>query len=392
MKSLAVILGIGLMGSAFSLSAQRTGSASEVLHNTTQQQQYFRHIMFRETPWASYRGIYPVSASNNPDFAHYEFNYDELGRITEVSYQINDSLIRGNEVWDSFIWFAPKVKISYQDDRETHHYFDSNDQRVHAHGNVYSAIYELDSDGKRIALAFFDEAGEPSESEWNIHRYDWRYDNGKVYEKRFNLAGEQQTIRPLFKFHEVELEYDRDGKLAFVRNLGLDGTPTNNDSGAAIDRITYDRNGNFIRWQVYDKDGLAVEGNRPMVHLGEHLYDDKGNKVGLRGYDRQGKQMAFSWGAYEHVRTFDQFGNQDQHMMYSEDGSLHRHLLIEYSDDNSEISWLKSLDEQRNLVSSPMLGGAAALQYHYKDDGETERRLFNADMSPFEPPLQGSAN
>lgn len=375
----------------FAITFPSYAHASQSEQEQVFNKQFYRHIMFRETPYASYRGIHQLNVNQSPNLAHYQFEYDDLGRVRVISYQNNGKLIKGNEVWDSFIWFAPKVKIDYQSGKEIHHYFDANNQPIAAHGNVYRAEYQLDQNNQRVGLRFFNKQGKPSESAWNIHRYQWHQKNGKVYEKRFNLKGEQQPLRPEFKFYEVELEYDDDGKLAFVRNLGLEGKPANNDSGAGIDRITYDHNGNFVRWQVYDKDGAPVEGNRPMVHLGEHLYDQYGNKVGLRGYDRFGKQIPFSWGALEHSQTYDHFGNQVSHIMTNADGSFNRHLTLQYNADNTQISWLKSLNKQGELAGSPMLGGAALLQYIPQADGTIKRKLFNADMSEFVPVVQGSS-
>ncbi|WP_100658393.1 hypothetical protein [Alteromonas flava] len=283
------------------------------------------------------------------------------------------------------------MDIAYADDSEIHTYYNSEGIQIAAHGNVYNSIYELNDNGQRIALRFFDQHGNASESEWSVHRYEWRHANGNVYEKRFNLNDEQQPLRPVLTFYEVELEYDRDDKLVFMRNLGLTGEPTNNESGAGIDRITYDHKGNFIRWQVFDKDGKPVEGNRPMVHLGEHLYDEYGNKVGMRGFNRYGKQIPFSWGIFEHARTFNQYGNMVEHAMYNADGSLSRHMLIEYNPAQTEITWLKALNELGQLVNSPMLGGAAALQYEYRSDGDVVRHPFNADMSAFNPPQQDTS-
>ena len=352
---------------------------------------FFRHIMFRETPFASYRGIYPVDSKTTPDFAHYKFSYDEQGRVREIQYQINDRIIRGNEVWDSFIWFAPKVKIDYQPNKEVHTYFNSRNEPFTAHGNVFKAVYQLDDKGQRTSLKFYDEKGELSENAWNIHRYEWRFANNKVYEKRFDLKGEQRPLRPEFRFFEVELDYDNDGKLTFLKNLGLEGKPTNNDSGAGIDRIVYDHNGNFTRWQVYDKDGNPVEGNRPMVHVGEHMYDQYGNKVGLRGFDRFGKQIGFSWGVFEHVRAYNEHGNMSEQVMLNDAGEVMGHVFMEYADTNDTFSWLKSKDKSGNLVATPMLGGAAALQFVYSDSG-VERKLFNADMTPYTPPTQSETD
>lgn len=379
------------MALSMSMNLAHANDSNQTATSSKPKEQYFRHIMFRETPYAPYRGIHQLESIANPNVAHYEFSYDEQGRVKEIRYQIKDNFIRQNQVWDSFIWFAPNVKIQYQENQEIHSYYNAEGKRIEAHGAVYRAVYDLDDSGKRTALSFFNEQGEPSQSEWNVHRYEWRVADGKVFEKRFNLAGEQQPLRPEFKFYEISLEYDSDGKLTFVRNLGLDGTPTNNDSGAGIDRITYDHEGNFIRWQVYDKDGSPVEGNRPMVHLGEHLYDEYGNKVGLRGFDRFGNRIPFSWGSFEHVNKYNRLGNQVEHAMYNQDGSLTSRMSVQYASDNTKIEWLRSMDENYSLVSTPMLGGAAALKYSYGTDGSVERELFNPDLSKFERESHGSS-
>jgi hypothetical protein len=348
--------------------------------------QFFRHIMFRESPYAPYRGIHPVDTERAPNFAHYRFELDEQQRVTRIRYQINEHAIRGNEVWDSFIWFAPEVRIEYRDTGEVHHYYNIEGQQTVAHGDVWEARYQHDASGRRTALRFFDSDGEPVESEWGVHRYQWQHRNDLVYEKRFGLDEQQRPMRPVLEFYEVELEYDRHGQLAFMRNLGLDGTLSNNESGAAIDRISYDQHGNFVRWQVYDKDGHAVEANRPMVHMGEHLYDEYGNKVGMRGFDRQGRRIPFSWSTFEHIKRYNQHGNMVEHRMYLADGRLNRRLAIDYNEEQSAIKRLSSLDEGGQLVASPMLGGAAMVEYRYGRNGEVERTALNADGSPFQPP------
>ena len=388
----AFALGLIVLTYTLMLSLPSLANPYKTVHSAaTETSKYYRHIMFRETPLANYRGIYPIETTTAPNMAHYQFDYDASGRVTQIKYQMGQTLIQGNEVWDSFIWFAPKVSISYQQDKEIHSYFDANDRQVAAHGNVYSAHYTLDKEGNRTALHFFDKQNQPSLNAWNIHRYEWRRNEGKLYEKRFNLSNEQQPLRPEFQFYEVELEYDQKGQLAFMRNLGQQGTPTNNDSGAGIDRITYDQNGNFIRWQVYDKTGNPVEGNRPMVHLGEHLYDQNGNKVGLRGFDRYGNRIPFSWGAFEHTNEYNTLGNQVRSWVTPKNGNVGSIFEREYSEDNSKVRLLKSVNPKGQLTTSPMLGGAAQVQYFRQQDGSLSHQLLNADGSPFKQAAANSA-
>ena len=344
--------------------------------------QHYRHLMFRETPYASYRGIHPIGASLANEVAHYEFSYDAEGRVVRIAYKIGDSLIERNGVWDTFIWFAPEIRIAYLNDQIIHSYYDRHGERIHVHGNVYSAVFSVDGDDERIGLEFFDAAGNASESEWGIARYEWRRDDdGHVFERRYNLENTLVAMRPDLEFHEIKLEYDSDGRLSFLRNYGLEGTPTNNATGAGIDRITYDTAGNFIRWQVYDHQGHAVEGNGPNVHLGEHLYDQFGNKIGLRGFDRHGNQISFSNGTFLFRSVFDSHGNRIEQTRFDELGSQISRLKWTYSPNGTLLENVSSLTSDGNLTSSPQLGGAAMLRFIQGEDGSITTQRLDEEMA-----------
>lgn len=371
-KVLKLLLFITLLGTFGKALANSVAVNSE----------YFRHLMFRESPYSPYRGIYPISQQQSQHTAHYRFDYDDKGRVVAISHRIGKQLIADNQNWDTFIWFAPKVTMTYSATSEVHHYFNHRDEQIAAHGGVFNATYKLDDSGKRISLHFTNKGGEPSENAWGIHTYIWEItNNGHVIENRQAIDGSARSIRPEFQFYRVQMEFDKDGKLAFMRNIDQDGNPVENNTGAAIDRITYDHNGNFIRWQVYNKDGAAIEGNSPMVHLGEHLYDNFGNKVGLRGFNRHGEQVGFSWGVFEHKKTYDTFGNQYDHKTQNVDGDLLSHIRFIMDETGVRRSWVKSFDKTGALTASPMLGGAAAVQYQKSEEGRIIPVAFNADMS-----------
>ncbi len=352
--------------------------------------EFFRHIMFRESPFAPYKGIYPIDKKQANKVAHYRFDYDKQGRVISIAHMIGDKVISNNGNWDSFIWFAPKVTIEYGKNKETHRYFNILNEQVEAHGKVYSAEYQL-TDGMRTSLTFTDKEGKPSQNAWGAHHYTWSVDEkGLIIEKRFGLDKKMVSIRPEFKFFETRLHYDNEGKLMFMYNYGLEGEPTNNDSGAGIDRIYYDLNGNFQRWQVFDKDHKPVNGNRPMVHIGEHLYDNYGNKIGIRGFDVNGAPKLFSWGHSLALNSYDKFGNQVSVTSFGEDKKFLSNAQIEYSKDGLKRTWIKFFDENKNLVNSPQLGGGAALEYNYKE-GErlaSGRTIYDANMKKIEPPKQ----
>lgn len=342
--------------------------------------EFFRHLKFRETPYSPYQGIHPISKNTAKNTAHYRFDYDEKGRVISISHNIGKQLINDNGNWDTFIWFAPKVTISYSKQQEIHHYHNTKDERIAAHGNVYQATYQLNPEGKRISLNFTDEQGQASENAWGINRYQWQHvDERNLIEKRFDLNNTLKPLRPEFAFYETHMNFDHQGQIQFMKNYGTEGQPTNNDSGAGIDRIFYDLAGNFQRWHVYDKEGKPVNGNRPMVHIGEHLYDNKGNKIGMHGYDPQGKQISFSWGDFEIHNQYDKFGNQSQSKVLNESGQQTSRFKVEYNKNGLRREWLKAYNAQDQMSASPLLGGAAALKYEYSGNDLTPRARIPHD-------------
>ena len=346
---------------------------------------YFRHIVFRETPFSQYRGIYPINQQTAKNSAHYKFDYDKQGRVVSVSYQLGDKLINQNGVWDSFIWFAPKVTIRYSTDGEEHHYYNVNNERSEVHGQVYTAKYTYDKRGQRQSLRFYDKQGKPSENAWQAHHYAWQIDaQNRIQENRYNLSKEQVTIRPNFDFYELRLDYGNDDLLDFMYNYGKNSELTDNNTGVAMDRIYYDKNGNFQRWQVFNSKREPVEGNRPQVHTGEHLYDEFGNKVGLRGYDRFGQRMRFSWGDFEVSNSYNQHGNQITAQTLDEQGQIEMNVIVEYDPSQTKRTMLKFVDEQGQLTANKRFNGAAAISYKYKDGSRIpfKQVALNSNLKP----------
>jgi hypothetical protein len=302
-----------------------------------------------------------------------------------VSHRIGDDLIADNNNWDSFMWFSPKMTIQYTSGEEVREYYDHLGQQIAAHGNVYRAVFKTDAQGRRTEVRFYDEKGDPSESEWGIHRYQWTEHTGEsVMEERFDLKGEPKTIRPEFTFYTVQLVYGNDDFLDFIYHLDENGELINNSMKAGLDRIVYDNEGNFSRWMVFDKDRKPVEGNAPGFAIGEHLYDCRGNKVELRGFDVEGNLKAWSSGAARVVNTYDAFNNQVEVKLFDISGRLMQHVQRTYSADGKRVEWVRFLDEEGQLTMHPQVN-FAAINLVYGEDGTIiARRRYDAQMKEIE--------
>ncbi len=346
-----------------------------------QKTNYYRHLVFRETPFSDIKGIHPIDKETSKKETHYRFVYDAQNRLIEVSHRLGDFIINQNDNWDTFIWFSAKMTINYTKNQEIRHFYNRLDEKVEAHGKMYKAVFDLNSDGKRTSMKIYDKEGKPSESAWGIHQYQWTIqENGNVIEKRFNLKKEPKTIRPDFTFFTVRLEFGNDDILDFIYHLDDDGNIINNSMKAAMDRIVYDQEGNFSRWMVFDKDLKPVEGNAPEFAIGEHLYDAKGNKVEMRGFDVIGKPKAMPTGVARVLNTYDKYNNQTEVKTLDLEGNILQYIKREYSEDGRRIEWWKYLDANGNLAMIPQ-ANYAAVKFEYDKEGKMAgRKRFDTNL------------
>lgn len=347
-----------------------------------QKTEYYRHLVFRETPYSDTRGNHPIDKSTAQHEAHYRFVYDAQNRVVEVSHRIGNNLIADNGNWDTFIWFSPKMTVEYTENKEIRHFYNVANQRIEAHGKMYKAVFQLDNQGRRTSVTFYDKDNKPSENAWGIHTYQWtQAQNKTVIEKRFNLKNESTTMRPNLTFHTIRLEFGEDDLLDFIYHIDEDGNLINNTMKAAIDRIVYDQEENFSRWMVFDKDKKPVEGNAPEFAIGEHLYDARGNKVGLRGFDVEGRLKAFPNGIASEVHVFDEFNNPIESKFYDISNNLLQHIKRIYCKDGKRLEWLKLLDENGELKMHPTAKFAAMKMEHDASGLVIERKRFDEKLN-----------
>ena len=352
--------------------------------NLLAQDKYYRHLVFRESPVSEHRGIYPISEKEREKTAHYKFSYDEKGNVVEISHRIGDKLIAENGNWDSFTWWAPKIAIKYTESEEIVSFFDRFDQPTNAFGKVAKAIYTLDDKGRRIGLKFQDLNGDLTENHWNVHRYEWSYpESGVIIEKRYDLKNEPAFLRPNLTFETVKLVYGDDDLLDFMYHIDQNGHLKNNTMGAAIDRIVYDHNDNFIRWMVFDADTQLVEGNAPQLALGEHLYDEFGNKIGLRGYDVKMNIKAFPSGFAWESRKYDSFGNLISEKYTDIEGKRIVHRVYTYSETGEYRLTTSHVDDNGKLENHYYWGWAKEVLEYDTKGRVIGRKYYEQDGSVF---------
>jgi hypothetical protein len=358
--------------------------------------EYFRHMVFRESPMEDLRGRHQISADQAKTTLHHRFVKDDKGRLTEVSRMLGDRLTRNIGSFEGFFWWAPQVRIEYAPGKETRSFYNEVGERIAAHGPVWRMEYLLDPKGRRMSLHYFDKAGNPVDGYWNIHRYAWEYpEAGVVIETRFNLKGEPAPLRPDFTFQRVRLEFGHDDLLDTMLNIGANGKLEPTDTGSAVDRIVYDPWLNFTRWQVYDTERRPKNGNAPMLAIGEHVYDGLGQARMLRGFGEQGEDRALAGMEGPMTYEYDSHGNQIRQQGRNMKGELIFESQLTYSADGSRLEWVRYFDALGRATPPPGLppemAGMVAQRLQYDERGLRVGPIrFNAEGKPLAAPEPSS--
>lgn len=340
-KSVVIVLiGVVTLNSCVSKEKNNSTKNGEKAQVTTK---YAMSIVFRETPYSDIKGANYVTKSEANNVKHFEFDYDEQGRLIESRYVLNDELITFN---DRFVR-APKIKISYQDSLEIRTFYNEYGHRTLVSGDVYETRITLNDKGERKSLTFYDLNGKPIENDFGIASYKWQIaPNGDLIESRYNLKDELVRNRPEFQYMITRFSFDENDMLTEMTNLGIDGKqPTPDDSGVITTKIKYDDKGRFIEWANFDMDGNPIKG---MTNLAKIIYKPSAyfsEEVAIF-IDENDKPQNSNWGVHKIIYQFDAYGNQL--------GRVLKDTLDQPTNSRSGLGILKSTytSDGKHLVSS----------------------------------------
>lgn len=402
--------------------APAQGKEPELTTGTAVRVAHYAHMPFRETPFADLRGIYPMTEAETRTRKHYRFAYDSYGRPIEVSFRLGDR-IQDLNISRNALTFTPVIRIRYEDGREVRTFFDRSMNPTLSNG-AYREVYELDQDGNRASLRFFDVDGARTESNWGVFTYEWSVDRrGTVTENRFDRSGEPVSIRPHFPFYCLKLHYDQRGLLALMENYGLTCEKlTLNDMNGAQDKLQYNAQGGACAWNVYDTGENRSIGNGPMVARGIMERDQSGHTTREYYEDTEGNIMTNAYGWTNTIADFDAHGNMIERfnhdatgkridnpqlgysgyiMMFDANGENRKsleyrdadgrpathaargyHAVKSEYDEAGNRRWSRFEDADGNLVARSDYC-AAVFEYSYDDDNRlSSMRLLDKAMEP----------
>ncbi|RPG31349.1 MAG: hypothetical protein CBB72_012475 [Muricauda sp. TMED12] len=319
---------------------------------------YYSTVAFVETPLTYLKGSIPLSKEEALQRNHYRFSYDELHRLTSISFYNGNTPRDPNHTANHFI-LAHRMVFTYESDKEMITFYSTKGKQIDVMGNCREFVYQLDDNGFRKSLHFANGEGEKVENAWGIYRYQWTYlDHGGVIEDRFDKVGKPASIRPGFKFFRLRLYFNSLGHIALMQNIDKDGNLTENGSGASQDRITLNAEGNFYQWEVLDNDSELEKGNGPNVAIGILEINKYGYEVRMEQRDENNKPIYNHYGICRSRTIYDRFGNIVERRFYDEEDNPSNHKFAGYH--KLKIKW----DTTGNRRDS--------LSYYDVDDKPTE--------------------
>ena len=311
---------------------------------------HFRTLLFSETPWDTERGLHELTPAQAKEINNYKFTYDDAGRLVSVEFTRGDEPLSYGSLGGS-----AKITYEYVDNLQIKRFFDKNGEPMES-GGVFTHEYTLDDQGTRVALRFLDRDGNPVENRNKIHNYVWRIlPDGKLQEKRYNLAKEETIMNPFCPFYELRFTY--------------------NDKGYVTEMA------NYMNDQLYNC--TAENCGDIGVSYFQFESNDEGDLLKFSVYNVTGQMSNLYWGWSRRVSSYDENGYVQETAMFDQDNEYVAGKMIpvtQYSyDKHGAVVEVRNMDKDRNIINNPD-SGVAITQYSYDEKGNrTETLRFDKD-------------
>ncbi len=334
----------------FGFNSCSENSAGKKAHSGVE---YYRSLLFSETPYDLERGGHPLTADQAKTINSYKFSYDNSGRLLSVEYVRKNNLLGYSSMGG-----AAKIVYEYSGDKQIKRFFDKENKQIES-GGVFAAEYTMDSAGKRSGLKFFGKDGAPVENRNKIHSWVWNIlPDGMVRELRYNLANEETIMNPFCPFYELRFSYNDKGFVTRMANYKAD----------TLYNCTAENCGDI---------GVSYFEFHP---------NEKGDVELFSVFNVTGQMSNLYWGWSKRVNKFDANGYVTETVYYDQDNEIlggKRIPITEYSyDEHGAVVKAVSMDKDRVITDNPDTG-IAITEYKYDEAGNrTETLTFNKDMVP----------
>ena len=243
--------------------------------------EFYRHLRYNHvSPVIDLALIHPIDQEVAQTESHYKVIKDQKGRIVEL---LNNHFQTEKKHPLASVGVY-KMLIIYDGNTESRIYYDIKGRRIQNDRGVYKEIYTSNDKGDLITLDFFDIDNSRIESNWNITKYEWKYQDSMIIERRYNLDGQMVNLSSYFDFGITGVVLDDSGVPSIHYNLDDDLKVVENQLGIASYRDIYDELGNHVEYSYHDLNGNLTNSPWKFARATKR-YDQLGNQIGMARYD-----------------------------------------------------------------------------------------------------------
>ena len=320
----------------------------------------------------------PLDPALAPAADCYCFTYDAGGKLQRIEFDR-----AGTPMPDPFFNVA-RIDFEYAPGLERRWYRDGTGQSVTNLDGVQGEELKLNAAGFPTTVTNLNDSGGTMRDSDGVVRIERTLDkDSRVTQgRRTGLLG--IYIRDGDGNFDTRTRYDNQGRKIAYANFDSAGQPLNNDEGIATKRFAYAQapEGTQVTETYFDAAGQPAEEKSTGIHARQSQYDPRGFLASVAYFDAAGAPTAdLVTGIHARRLTYDAQGNQTSEEFFGTDNQPRNHRVFGYARINYRYD-AKNRVSEKSYVGDDGLPqiipnvGAAVIRQEYDDQGNIVRRQF----------------
>lgn len=239
--------------------------------------------------------------------AGFSYVYDDKGNRTQLVSLGTD----GKPAYNAYHWVTLAFAYDENGFCTERSYYDENDNPVSSLENGESVgriKYQNNPQGLPVKEAYYDISGEPIENTTGVFQTTYAYDSiGNLLSVAYYTV-EKRPAKYNGFYSEVKLTYDEFNRLTTAVYLD-GGKPVLDESGVALYRRVYNRQGNLVKFECYDTSLKNLTGCADGYAGYELTYDESGNVKTLAYFDEKRQPCRAKEGYASWENLYDEHTN-----------------------------------------------------------------------------------
>lgn len=248
---------------------------------------YYRHMVFRASPYAKLMGRHPVELENIGLGNYYKIYTNNKGKNLKIEHWSRNKISRGGYNRFGAIAGAASLIFEYRGNKTIRKYLDEQGKPMLNYWKVAVEEIALDANGYKKSMIYKDIEGkriEDSRGVW-ITKWSVNKDGKEVIEERMGKDGISKRFNNFLDFRRVKMIFDDNHLRYETWNIDNKGNRINSEKRQV--------SGVYTRWDTHDLDEKEIT-----------WVDTNGNPKNVRPFE----VMKGNFGFCKEIYTHDENG------------------------------------------------------------------------------------